>query len=137
MSWLIRVKSSQLTRSALIKPLAGDYLVMLAGIVLVALLFKTLWQHEVAAKIIIRQGDHVFATLSLNQERNLVVHGPLGDSHIMIHQGKVRFASAPCNSQYCVHQGWLSQAGQVAICLPNRVSIELIGATKNYDSLNY
>lgn len=129
--------ASKLNKSLLIKPLVGDYLVMLAGVALVVLLFKTLWQHETAAKIIIRQGDHIFATLSLNQERNLVVHGPIGDSHIVIHQGKVRFASSPCNSQYCVHQGWLSQAGQVAICLPNRVSVELIGATKSYDSLNY
>ncbi len=129
--------ASKLNKSLLIKPLLGDYLVMLAGVALVVLLFKTLWQHEAAAKIIIRQGDHIYATLSLIQERNLVVHGPIGDSHIVIHQGKVRFASSPCNSQYCVHQGWLSQAGQVAICLPNRVSVELIGATKNYDSLNY
>ncbi|HEY3299765.1 MAG TPA: NusG domain II-containing protein [Methylophilaceae bacterium] len=137
MLWLNRLRSSQLTRSALIKPLAGDYLAMLAGLALVVLLFKTLWQHEAAAKIMIRQGDHIFATLSLNQERSLVVHGPIGDSHIIIHQGKVRFASSPCNSQYCVHQGWLNRAGQVAICLPNRVSVELIGATKNYDTLNY
>lgn len=131
------MKSNQLAKPAFIKPLSGDYLVMLAGLVMVALLFKTLWQHEAAAKIMIRQGDHVFATLSLNQERDLVVHGPIGDSHIIIHQGKVRFESSPCNSQYCVHQGWLSRAGQVAICLPNRVSVELIGATKNYDTLNY
>ena len=129
--------SSPLTPTKLIRPLAGDYLVILAGLVLVGLLFKTLWQQEAAAKIMIRQGDHVFATLSLNQERSLVIHGPIGDSRIIIHQGKVRFESSPCRSQYCVHQGWLSRAGQVAICLPNRVSVELIGTEKNYDSLNY
>jgi hypothetical protein len=121
----------------LIKPLAGDYFVMLSGLLLVLLLFKALWQHEVAAKLIIRQGDHIFATLSLNQERNLNIHGPIGDSKVIIHHGKVRFESSPCHSQYCVHQGWLSQAGQVAICLPNRVSLELVGAQKKYDSLNY
>jgi hypothetical protein len=36
-----------------------------------------------------------------------------------------------------VRQGWLTQAGEVAICLPNQVSLELIGSTKRYDSLSY
>jgi hypothetical protein len=131
------MKSSPFSKPMLIRPLVGDYLVMLAGLALVVLLFNTLWQQEAAAKIMIRQGNHVFATLSLNQERSLIVHGPIGDSRIIIHHGKVRFDSSPCHSQYCVHQGWLSRVGQVAICLPNRVSVELIGASKNYDSLNY
>jgi hypothetical protein len=131
------MKSSPFYKPLLIRPLAGDYLVMLAGLALVVLLFKTLWLQEAAAKIMVRQGNHVFATLSLNQERSLIVHGPIGDSRIIIHQGRVRFESSPCHSQYCVHQGWLSRAGQVAICLPNRVSVELVGASKKYDSLNY
>ena len=34
-------------------------------------------------------------------------------------------------------QGWLSHAGQASFCLPNRVSIRLMGASPSYDSLNY
>jgi len=36
-----------------------------------------------------------------------------------------------------VRQGWLEQAGEVAVCLPNEVSVELAGSRKKYDSLNY
>jgi len=36
-----------------------------------------------------------------------------------------------------VHQGWLSHAGQVAICLPNQISLELLAERKLYDSLSY
>ncbi len=108
-----------------------------ASIVLVVLLFKSLWHHERAAKLQIRQGDAIFATLSLDQERTLDVAGPLGQSRIVIHHGQVRFEHSPCRNQYCVHQGWLSRVGQVAVCLPNRVSLELIGSQKPYDSLNY
>ena len=117
--------------------LLGDYLVVLLGLVLVTYLFKTLWHAEHAAKLQIRQGDQVFATLSLNQDRVVEIAGPLGISTIEIKQGKVRFLSSPCSNQYCVHQGWLHHAGQAAICLPNRVSLELLGAKKAYDSLNY
>lgn len=117
--------------------LYGDYLVVLLGLMLVLHLFKSLWHAEHAAKLQIRQGDQVFATLSLDQDRVVEIAGPLGMSRIEIKQGKARFLSSPCSNQYCVHQGWLHHSGQAAICLPNRISLELLGAQKSYDSLNY
>lgn len=129
-----RLKSSSRLRLGL---LPGDWLVIALGVIAVALLFQTLWQFEPANKLRIRQGDSVYATLSLDQTRSLEISGPLGVSTISIDHGKVRFQQSPCHNQYCVHQGWLSKAGQVAVCLPNRVSIELLGATKLYDSLSY
>jgi hypothetical protein len=126
-----------LRRQSFPKLLAGDWLTIAIGFVLVITLFKILWHGEHATKLRIRQGDTIYATLSLNQERTLDIRGPLGNSRIVIHQGQVRFEHSPCTNQYCVHQGWLKRAGQVAICLPNRVSLELLGAEKTYDSLNY
>jgi hypothetical protein len=116
--------------------LPGDWLTLLAGGVLVAALAVALWQDAPAGKVRIRAGDTVFATYSLGQERLIEVPGPLGVSRIVIHGHQVRFASSPCRNQYCVHQGWLRRAGQVAVCLPNRVSVELTGE-RGYDSLNY
>lgn len=117
--------------------LAGDWLVVGLGMLVVALLFRTLWHTEPANKLRIRQGDSVYATLSLDQVRTLEIHGPLGISKVALNHGKVRFEQSPCHNQYCVHQGWLSKAGQAAICLPNQVSIELLGSDKLYDSLSY
>lgn len=117
--------------------LLGDYLVVSLGLLLVVYLFQILWHSEYAAKIQVRQGNQIVATLSLNQDRLMDVVGPLGVSKIEIKQGKVRFLSSPCTNQYCVHQGWLRHEGQAAICLPNRVSLELLGTQKSYDSLNY
>lgn len=118
-------------------PLKGDWLVIACAVIVVGLSFHAFWQHEPAGKLLIRQGDKVLASYSLDQDRSLDIHGPLGNSRVEIAHGKVRFSSAPCTNQYCVHQGWLSKVGQVAICLPNQVSLELLGAKKPYDSLNY
>lgn len=117
--------------------LIGDWLVILAGLLCVFYLFQTLWSSEHAAKVQIRLGDKIYATYSLNQQREIHVHGKLGDAVISISQGKARFVKSPCTTQYCVHQGWLTRAGQAAICLPNQISLELLGETKAYDSLNY
>lgn len=119
------------------KPLIGDWLVISAGLALVVTLFATFWKPEHAAKLRIRSGDKVVSVLSLNQQRSIDIRGPLGISHIVIEHGRVRFAHSPCRNQYCVHQGWLQHDGQVAVCLPNQVSIELFGTEKQYDSLNY
>ena len=120
-----------------IKPLLGDYLVIIASAIVVIFLFKTLWSNTPASQLMIRQGNKVVGTYDLNQSRELHLHGPLGESHISIAQGQVRFKQSPCTNQYCVHQGWLKLAGQVAICLPNQISLQLIGEDKPYDSLNY
>jgi len=117
--------------------LLGDWLVMITGMLLVVYLFQTLWSNEHATKVQITIGDKVYGTYSLNQQREIHVHGKLGDAVISIAQGKARFAKSPCNTQYCVHQGWLTHAGQAAICLPNQISLELLGEAKPYDSLNY
>jgi|TARA_B110000977_G_scaffold102944_1_gene134468 hypothetical protein len=120
-----------------VKPLLGDCLVMIVSTIVVIFLFKTLWSNAPASQLMIRQGNKVVGTYDLNQNRELHLHGPLGESHISIVQGKVRFKQSPCTNQYCVHQGWLKLAGQVAICLPNQISLQLIGEKKSYDSLNY
>ncbi len=117
--------------------LAGDWLVLIASTLCVIYSFQTLWTNEHAAKVQIRLGDKIYATYSLNQQREIHVHGKLGDATISIAQGKARFSKSPCHTQYCVHQGWLTHAGQAAICLPNQISLELLGETKPYDTLNY
>ena len=119
----------------LIKP--GDWLVLLAGMLATAWLFATLWQGHAADKAVVRSGGKVVAELSLAENRSYSTQGPLGTSRIEIRNHRARVAADPSPRQYCVQQGWLSKAGEAALCLPNQVSLELTGAKKLYDSLNY
>lgn len=117
--------------------LPGDVMVLVLGVLSVFYLFQILWSAEHATKVQIRLADKIYATYSLKLQREVHVPGKLGDTVINIANGKARFSRSPCQGQYCVHQAWLSLAGQVAICLPNQVSLELLGDNKPYDSLNY
>jgi hypothetical protein len=125
--------TKQLTKELLI----GDWLVVITSTLLIIYLFQTLWTNEHAAKVQIRLGNKIYGTYSLNQQREIHIHGKLGEATISIAEGKARFAESPCHSQYCIHQGWLTHAGQVAVCLPNQISVELLGEALPYDSLNY
>ena len=120
-----------------LKPLIGDWLVVVASAIGVILLFQTLWIRGPASQLKIRLADKIVGIYDLNQTKELHIKGPKGEAIISIAAGKARFVQSPCNNQYCVHQGWLSNAGQVAICLPNQLSLQLLGAKSAYDSLNY
>jgi len=125
------------THKLQIKPLIGDWLVIISSLIIVIFLFQSLWVRTPASQLKIRLGNKVVGTYDLNQTRELHIHGPKGEAIISIENGKARFKHSPCTNQYCVHQGWLSRAGQVAICLPNQLSLQLLGAKSPYDSLNY
>ena len=115
----------------------GDWFTLLLGALLTAFLAATLWQGGAADKAVIRSGGKVFSIVPLSRDQLIAVPGPLGISQIAIHNRQVRIATDPSPRQYCVRQGWLKQAGEIAVCLPNQVSVELSGRRKNYDSLNY
>lgn len=119
------------------KILIGDYIVIIITSIAVLILFITLWSTSPAKTLRVRLNDHVYGEYHLKQNKILKINGKLGHSIIHINQGKVRFKHAPCNHQYCVRQGWLNKANQIAVCIPNQMSIELVGDKKPYDSLNY
>ena len=48
-----------------------------------------------------------------------------------------RVLSDPGVHQYCVRQGWLARPGEIAICAPNQVSLQIKGRSEPYDSLSY
>lgn len=116
---------------------AGDYLTLLAGVLLTVWISVTVWSGGVADTALIRSGGKVFKEVSLARDQQIEVPGPLGVSIITIEKRRARISSDPSPRQYCVRQGWLQQAGEIAVCLPNEVSVELTGGAKKYDSLTY
>jgi len=76
-------------------------------------------------------------TETLTPDRTLHIQGPLGDSVIEISHGHARFVSSPCRGQVCVQTGWLESAGDIAACLPNRISLTLLGQHPRFDSINF
>ncbi|GHU28017.1 hypothetical protein AGMMS50256_09180 [Betaproteobacteria bacterium] len=122
---------------SLLRP--GDYLVVLCGAILCAVSFSLVWQEGRAEKAVVRRGGEVFAELDLSRDRRVDVPGPLGTTTIAVESAhtRVRVLSDPGAHQYCVRQGWLDRAGQIAICAPNEVSVEIVGSGKTYDSLSY
>ncbi|MCB1888356.1 MAG: NusG domain II-containing protein [Rhodocyclaceae bacterium] len=117
--------------------LAGDLLVIGAGLAATVASFLLLWQGDRPERAIVRAGGAIVAELPLDAPRSLTVAGPLGETRIEVEPGRARVAADPGPRQYCVRQGWLSRGGAVAICAPNQVSLALDGGGNSHDSLSY
>lgn len=116
----------------------GDALLLLSLLLLWGVVTSLCWSQQRATRVKVFQDGQLFAELDLAAARTLAVAGPLGNTVVEIAAGRARIASDPSPRQYCVRAGWLTQAGQSAICLPNRTSIQLSGnRPPAYDSLNY
>ena len=90
-----------------------------------------------ADRAIVRQEGRVFAEIDLKARKQIEVPGPLGTTLIAVEPGRARVVSDPGPRQYCVKQGWLIRPGEIAICAPNRVSLQITGRTRVYDSISY
>lgn len=124
-----------MTWLALFKP--GDWLLAVLGVVFCALSFPLAWQGGVAETAVVKRGGELVAELDLSRNRRIEVSGPLGITTIAVEKRRVRVVSDPGPRQYCVRQGWLERAGEIAICAPNQVSVEVRGGKEMYDSLSY
>ena len=120
---------------ALLRP--GDWLVIALAAAFCVAAFPLAWHGGAAEKAVIRRGGEVFAELDLSRNRRIDVPGPLGITTVAVDQRRVRVVSDPGPRQYCVRQGWLERAGEIAICAPNEVSVQVSGGKTVYDSLNY
>ena len=115
----------------------GDCLVMILGLVACAASFPLAWQAGVAERAVVKRGGEIVSELDLSRNRRIEVPGPLGITAIVVDKRRVRVASDPGPRQYCVRQGWLANPGEIAICAPNQVSVEIKGGRPTYDSLSY
>ncbi len=55
--------------------------------------------------------------------------------HVVIRTelGKIRFLTADCPDQVCVHTGWLSAQGRMAACVPANVVVRIEGNSSDID----
>ena len=115
----------------------GDGLIVLISLIFIVCTFKTFWHFETGSVVQVNFQGKTYGNYSLFQDKKISLIGKEGESIIEIKEGRARFKSSPCKNQYCVQQGWIHLTGQMLICIPNEISIEILGKSKAYDSLNY
>lgn len=87
------------------------------------------------ATVVIRDGAQNVYELPLGQDVTKSVTTDLGTNVIEIKDGRVHVEEADCPNQDCVHQGWIDAAGQQIVCLPHKLTVDIVdeGAEAAYD----
>lgn len=116
----------------------GDILVFVMAALLLPWLYAAYWSDGRAgdfARILV--GGQQVELVDLHSPRTLHVHGLLGDSVLEVRDGRVRFVDSPCAGKQCIHNGWIHLGGDVVSCLPNQVSVAVLGGEQRFDAVNF
>ncbi len=116
------------------KLLAGLVVLLLAG------LYGQYWTAGAQAageRVRLSSSEDGIRIMPFGEDRLFSISGPLGTTRLQIKGGRIRFVSSPCTGKQCIHAGWLSRAGDFAACLPNRISLTVLGQMMEYDSINF
>ncbi|MDR1000735.1 MAG: NusG domain II-containing protein [Clostridiales bacterium] len=100
-------------------------MLLIIAIVSVGLLvYNNLRQSEnVTAQILVNNAVVTTVELSTYTQFSLPGHEQIVFN---INNDGIAFAASDCPDKVCVHTGYISHAGQTAVCLPNRVAIRIV-----------
>jgi len=89
--------------------------------------FCTAWiygKNESALQLII-QGKNESWIYPVNQTVHIDIPGPLGNTTVVLKDGKAEIVSSPCANQTCVSSPSIQKKGQWIACLPNAVFVRV------------
>ena len=66
-------------------------------------------------------------TVSLSEDGEYEVPGPLGSTIVIVRGGAVCVDSSPCPHQVCVGMRAAARPGEVIVCVPNGVVVRVLG----------
>lgn len=103
----------------------GVHLGLVVGAFIYVALIAPTFLTAPAPKALVIVFDNGAYQIGLPATKTITVEGPLGATIITASGMRARITASPCPNKICVKCGWLTAAGDTAVCLPNRVALRL------------
>lgn len=116
---------------------AGDIVIIALAVLLIALLAAHPHGEGKPQVVRVMGGAHEHQDYPAWQSQRISIPGPLGETVIEINAGRARVLASPCSRKLCIRAGWLDAAGEATACVPNRVSVALLGHDPRFDAMNF
>jgi len=114
----------------------GDALVLAACAALIAASFVLLAPRAgVARSALVETSRGERRELALDRDARLAFVGRRGLTTVEVRDRQARILDSACEQKLCLRAGWLVRAGESSACLPNGVTLRLLGADPDYDAL--
>ncbi len=75
--------------------------------------------------VVIRVDNEAIASFPLKENRTYTVSNELGTNTIVIEDGMAYVTCADCPDRICESMGKISKPGEVIVCLPHRLIVEV------------
>ncbi len=76
--------------------------------------------------------------IPLNDNETFTVKTEFGTNVIKVENGKVHVHEADCPDKICIKDGYIDKPGEILVCLPNKVVVEIIGQNeRDLDEISY
>lgn len=117
---------------SLIRP--ADLVVIAAACALVALAAFAAWRPAGTPAILEMRSGGSVVKHALAADATLTMDGTRGTTVVEVRDGRARFVDAPCRDRICIAAGWLAARGDFAACVPNGVTLRVVG-DGHYDAI--
>lgn len=108
-----------------------DYVALVVSILAVVSVSLFAYGTDAAPDAVSIQSDDGEYLYPLDDSRELLVEGPLGHTHVVIQDSRVRITESPCRDKICIAAGWLEHTGEWTACLPNRIFVRVEGGERD------
>ena len=105
----------------------------IAGLILLLVHFSDSAQDSDGLMLVIHTAGNT-EYLPLDRDTSFRINGNIGQLEIQIDSSRARISESPCPGQDCVRKGWLTSAGDLAICVPSGVFICVESISSEGDS---
>lgn len=112
-----------------------DYVIILVLIVITILsslgTFLLSRRHYDEKYVVISVDGKLYRELPLDKNTETInIKSSKGTNVVQITGGKVRILEADCPDKICIKDGSISEPGQMLVCLPNKVVVQVKGQKK-------
>jgi hypothetical protein len=114
----------------------GDFIVIALVAGLILLLFSLTYGFGESERQIEIMGNDIHEIIDVDTNRVVEVYGPVGRTVIIVEDGKAWVEDSDCREKICIKMGKLTRPGEQAVCLPNRVIVQMKGSRGGVDGVS-
>ncbi len=104
----------------------GDIVILLISIAIIGISLGSYGRFSGKPEVHVRVGNQEWV-YDLAVDTSATFSGPVGETSVVISNGKVHVHDSDCRNKVCISAGFISRVGQWIICLPNNVFIMIEG----------
>lgn len=104
-----------------------DGYLLLAVVFLCGILLAILWLHKIPGDtLVITIDGAVYGSYDLSRDQTIPITRNNDQNTVSVKNGVVSMEQANCPDQYCVHHASIKSEGELIVCLPHKLVLEIV-----------